>query len=149
MLALLDIKRKHLDADAMKHEVEAIAQASDAEELAHDLSTAAVSLSRAMEHNYKENPDFEEAHGEALEFRDACAKIAGLVHGDQVSPETRRLIMGLDGEIHHLEEHITGFVPDDLGAKAGVGRALRKLEDVELRLHALMQRAGIERKRHE
>jgi hypothetical protein len=146
MLAQLGVRRKHLDAHAHDAEVAAEARDKTAAELAREMAIAATSLWRAMEHNYKENPDFEEAHGEALEFLRLCQNISSQVQGDQVAPEARGLISDLDGEIHHLEEHINGFKPDDQDQKAGVGRAKRKLEDVETLLHALMKRTGIEKK---
>lgn len=146
MLAQLGVKQKHVDAHEQDEEAEAAARENDAGQLARDMSVAATSLWRAMEHNYKGNPDFREAHGEALEFANTCRQIASLIQGDQVDAEARGLISGLDGEIHHLEEHITGFAADDADERAGVGRAKRKLEDVELLLHALMKRTGIEKK---
>jgi len=136
------------DHEETEQEVAAKAKSATTSELAVEMSTAALSLSRAIEHNYKQNPDFGEAYNESREFYEICAAIAKGVRDDSITAEARGLISGLDREIHHLEEHINGFKRDDTNARETYGRSKRKLAEVQLALHAIMKRSGIRAPSH-
>ncbi|WP_437188301.1 hypothetical protein SH668x_001740 [Planctomicrobium sp. SH668] len=134
------------DSTELKKQAEALSKEFSSQDLANQLAIAANSFCRAIDHNYKTNPDFKEAHNESTEFKNVCLELCTLLNGDQISDEGRAKISGLDGELHHLSEHVNGFRTDDVSDKNEVGRARRKLSEIQLNLHALMLRAGIERK---
>ncbi|MDB5342341.1 MAG: hypothetical protein JWP89_718 [Schlesneria sp.] len=104
------------------------------------------SFCNAMDHNFKMNPDFPEAYREAYAVYEISKKVVDLAKNNEINAECKELLMEIDGEIHHLEEHVDSFKADDKGTGEGSRRVKRKLSDVEDTLHALMAQAGIKRK---
>lgn len=104
------------------------------------------SFCNAMDHNFKMNPDFPEAYREAYAVYEISKKVVDLAKSNEISAECKELLIEIDGEIHHLEEHVDSFKADDKGTGEGSRRVKRKLADVEDTLHALMAQAGIKRK---
>ncbi len=148
LMSAKGVKREH--AEGHKHpKAEGDAAKVGKEELAvmsKGLAEKMTLFCNAMRHNYKKNPDFKEAYGEAYELYELAKKIEqGLKQGD-VADDTKELLNDFDSEIHHVENHVKSFTADDDGAKDGPRRLGRKLTEVEKSLHALMSAAGVERK---
>ncbi|WP_010587814.1 hypothetical protein [Schlesneria paludicola] len=112
-------------------------------QLTQSLTSEITSFCNAMNHNYKNNPEFPEAYKEAYALYEMSKKITDLTRKNELNDECKGLLSEFDGEIHHMEEHVNGFKADD---KGGSKRVKRKLADVETALHAVMSRAGIKRK---
>ncbi len=104
------------------------------------------SFCNAMDHNFKMNPDFPEAYREAYAVYEISKKVVELAKNNEINAECKELLVEIDGEIHHLEEHVDSFKADDKGTGEGSRRVKRKLSDVEDTLHALMAQAGVKRK---
>ncbi len=144
LMSQIGVRRKHADAKIVDDPN--ASGSTPTSELADSLAVKANSLCRAMDHNFKTNPDFQEAYGEAREYYQSAAKVAEQLKKGEITEESRNLISTLDAEMHHLEAHINGFKADDSGGKEGSRRVVRKLGEVEDALHALMARAGVKRK---
>jgi thioredoxin-related protein len=107
------------------------------------------SFCNAMDHNFKMNPDFPEAYREAYAVYEISKKVVDLAKNNEISAECKELLVEIDGEMHHLEEHVDSFKSDDKGTGEGSRRVKRKLSDGEDTLHALMAQVGIKRKHAE
>jgi hypothetical protein len=115
-------------------------------QMTNTLSERIGSFCNAMDHNFRNNPDFPEAYREAYAVYEISKKVVELSKNNDVNAECKDLLIEIDGEIHHLEEHVDSFKADDKGTGEGSRRAKRKLADVQETLNVLMAQVGIKRK---
>jgi hypothetical protein len=140
------LRRKAEDANTSPADVAAVPNGLPFSQQTNVLYDRIGSFCNAMDHNFKMNPDFPEAYREAYAVYEIAKKVVDLSKNNEINAECKELLVEIDGEFHHLEEHVDSFKADDKGTGEGSRRVKRKLSDVEETLHALMAQAGIKRK---
>ena len=146
MMGQLGLRRKAEEGHDHAAPVAAAATGAAYGQMTSALHEKIGSFCNAMDHNFKNNADFPEAYREAYAVYAIAKKVVELSKNNEINAECKELLLEIDGEIHHLEEHVDGFKADDKGTGEGSRRVKRKLADVEETLHALMAQAGIKRK---
>lgn len=112
---------------------------------ATELTRRATLFCNSMHHNYRNNADFKEAYAEALELYHLAQKVEVILRDEGLGPQVHEVLDQFDSELHHLENHVDGFVADDGGNTDGPRRLGRKLEELEQLLHEMMDNAGMKR----
>jgi hypothetical protein len=126
-----------------------VASVSNTAQLAPAAKELAVRMNRfcnAMHRTYNGMPEFEEAYREAYELLQLSKQIDTATNGGTIEG-IRDLISEFDGEIHHVEHHITEFASTQNPANtAGQVAVSEGLEQVEDSLRGMMKQLGIQSK---
>jgi len=126
-----------------------VASVSNTAQLAPAAKELAVRMNRfcnAMHRTYNGMPEFDEAYREAFELLQLSKQIDTATNGGTIEG-IRDLISEFDGEIHHVEHHITEFASTQNPANtAGQAAVAEGLEQVEASLKGMMKQLGIQPK---